>query len=121
MLHQEITGRDKQTTHPIVAPVLHGKGCHANARATFVSSVSSPMMLLMTPMLPLSAPLRERETTRPAKVRERPKQYMERERPRKPVRMMGLRPKVSEARDQSRTVRPCVAKKMDCCGRWSVC
>ena len=98
--------------------MLHGRGCHANARATFVSSVSSPMMLLMTPMLPLSAPLRERETTRPANVRDNPKQYMESESPRKPVRMMGFRPKESDARDQCRTVSPWVAKKMDCCVWW---
>ena len=77
--------------------------------AKFVGSVISAIMLLITPMFPLSAPFKARlETlsarvpnawycqsylkTSPQKVLDNAKQYMERQRPNKPVRTTGFRP-----------------------------
>ena len=57
--------------------------------------------------------------TRPRNVFERPKQYMERDRPSSPMRMTGLRPTRSEVRLQCSTVMACVRKKRDCCPRAS--
>lgn len=99
----------------------------------FVESVISAIMLLSTPMLPLRAPLRLRLqygvimsdtasaarvahlTTRPQKVRDRPKLYMDNESPKSPVMMTGFRPTRSDKRLQCSTVMACVAKKRECC------
>ena len=83
-----------------------------------VESVNSAMTLLITPIFPFKAPLRLRLTTRPQKVREKPKQYMESETPKRPTRITGLRPMRSDARLQLRTVHAWVAKKMDCWRGW---
>lgn len=66
----------------------------------FVESVSSPITDFMTPILPLSAPFKHREMTRPVKERERPKEYMLIDSPSKPTRITGLRPMRSDMRDQ---------------------
>ena len=80
-------------THPIVAPTAHTSGMSPEAWALFVESVSSPIMLLVTPMFPLSRPAMQRLlegsatvdcegileylTTRPLKVLERPNPVMD--------------------------------------------
>ena len=89
-------------------------------------SVISTRMLLITPTLPLSAPFKARlekcllgsfqgQTCEsylkmnPEKVFDSAKQYMESERPNRPVRMTGFRPIRSESPPQCMTVHAWVA------------
>ena len=53
--------------------------------------------------------------TSPQKVLDRPKQYIEADKPNNPVKMTGFRPMWSENRLQCNTVRACVAKNKECC------
>lgn len=94
---------------PMVAPVDHAIGMNAYACAMFVESVISASILFITPMLPFKAPFRLRLTTAPQNVRERPKQYMDIDKPIRPVMNTGLRPTWSEILLQCMTVRACVA------------
>lgn len=55
--------------------------------------------------------------TSPQNVVDKPKQYMDIERPKRPIRMTGLRPTLSDSRLQWRTVHACVKKNRDC---WQV-
>ena len=52
--------------------------------------------------------------TAPQNVLERPKQYMDSDRPINPVMITGFRPTWSDILLQCRTVMACVAKNMDC-------
>jgi hypothetical protein len=47
-------------THPKLAPAAHTTGRSAKASARFDESVSSPIALFITPMLPFSKPQRHR-------------------------------------------------------------
>lgn len=104
-------------TYPSVPPVLHAIGRYEYACGRFVESVISAIMLFSTPMLPLSAPFKLRLCTRvsgrnqhkvdctclrtaPQNVVDRPKQYIDSERPNNPVMMTGLRPMWSDRRLQ---------------------
>ena len=49
-----------RVTHPMVAPVDQAIGWYDRAKERFVGSVISAMLLLITPMLPLSAPFMAR-------------------------------------------------------------
>ena len=51
---------------------------------------------------------------RPQKVLERPKQYMDSDNPKRPVKMIGFRPRRSDIRLQYNTVNACVKKNNDC-------
>lgn len=96
----------------------------------FVESVISASILFMTPMLPFKAPFKLRLAigknistwhwalgmglndyliTAPQNVRERPKQYMDNDKPIRPVMNTGFRPTWSEILLQCMTVRACVA------------
>lgn len=104
----------------------------ANPCAMLVESVSSPIILLMTPLLPLSIPQIQRLfgslyrntqpstqirltdlTTRVQKEVERPKQSIERPTPNKPIIRTGLRPMRSERRLHFNTVSDSEMKKSD--------
>ena len=54
--------------------------------------------------------------TNPRKVFDKPKQYIETDKPNKPVKMTGFRPIWSDTRLQCSTVRACVAKNNECYG-----
>lgn len=54
-------------TYPIVAPMAHTRGRSPDTWALFVESVSSPIMLLATPMFPLSKPAIHRLSERSAR------------------------------------------------------
>ena len=54
--------------------------------------------------------------TNPQKVLDRPKQYIEMDKPNKPIKMTGFRPIWSDTRLQCSTVSACVAKNSECYG-----
>lgn len=54
--------------------------------------------------------------TNPQKLFDKPKQYIEMDKPNKPVKITGFRPIWSESRLQCNTVRACVAKNNECYG-----
>jgi hypothetical protein len=50
----------EMSTYPTETPSAHVTGISAKACAMLVESVNSPIMLFMTPVFPLSSPLRHR-------------------------------------------------------------
>ena len=91
----------------------------------------SIIVLLITPILPFSAPFKARLGTcqlvflgsnavhshlkaNPQKVFDNAKQYMESERPNRPIRITGFLPIWSESLLQCRTVHAWAAKNKDC-------
>lgn len=122
----------QRNTYPKKPPKHHVMGMRANPCAMLVESVSSPITLFMTPLLPFSIPQIQRLigplyrnaqprtrmkltdlTTRVQKEVERPKQSIEMPTPNKPIMRTGLRPMRSERRLHFNTVNDSVIKKSD--------
>src|SRR5258708_33623647 len=115
----------------MVPPTAQVTDMNENPRAMFVSSVSSAIMLFITPAFPLSIPFkhclwpntvrvdyslgpsRTHLKTSAGKERERPKRRLETILPRRPHRSTGLRPTLSESRLHWSTVTVSAAKYND--------
>ena len=83
--------------------------------AALVSSVISPIMAFRTPVLPFSRPARDRLMTTAGKLRESPKESIDRARPDIPINTTGLRPILSESLLHCKTQRAWAKKKVDSC------